>query len=221
MREEPRSDERFGSPQAAALYAAAARGELDRARQLMAQGVSLDAANAREMTLLETAMREGNRRAFDNLLALGANPVYLGSHRDTPMHFAAILTDPYWLKTLLARGADTEVRNRLGETPLFRALGQEANVQLLLDAGADIHAHSRSRETLLHKAAATLNYAQVVRFLELGVDPRATDDLGGTFQRAFFMARESLLNDSAKAARAKVRAWLRERGIAVEDAGQR
>lgn len=223
MSNDAKSSERFGSPQAAALYAAASKGDLERARELMAEGVSIHSDNAREMTLLEIAMLEGNRRAFGHLLDLGADPGYLGTHRDTPMHLAAILENPYWLKTLLQRGASTEVRNKLGETPMFSALGPntEANVRLLLEAGADIHAKGNSGVTLVHVAARTNSFEDVVRFLELGVDPRATDDLGYTFQPSFFRTREDLLNDNAKAARAKVRAWLRERGIPVEDQGQR
>ena len=223
MSNDAKSSERFGSPQAAALYAAASKGDLEHARELIAQGVSIHSANAREMTLLEIAMLEGNRRAFGHLLDLGADPGYLGTHRDSPMHFAAILENPYWLKTLLQRGAPTEVRNKLGRTPLFSAMGPntDANVRLLLEAGADIHAKGNAQETLLHQAADINSFADVVRLLELGVDPRAKDHLGYTFQHSFFQTREDLLSDDAKAARAKVRAWLRERGIPVEDQGQR
>lgn len=219
MQEDPQSKEKFGSPQAAALYRAATAGDLERARQLIAQGADLNAANAREMTLLETAMRDGNRRAFDSLLDLGADPAYLGTHRDTPLHYATILRDPSWLKALLARGASTEVRNSMGDTLLFSALGAdtEPHVQILLDAGADIHARNQSRETLLHQAASINRFGDVVRFLELGVDPTLKDDIGYTFQHAFFNTPERLLNPQAKAARAEVRAWLRSRNIPLEE----
>ena len=219
MQEAPQSKEKFGSPQAAALYRAAAAGDLERARQLIAQGADMNTANARERTLLKTAMRDGNRRAFDNLLDLGADPAYLGPLRDTALHLATILPDPSWLKALLARGASTEVRNSLGETLLFTALGADTqpHVQILLDAGADIHARNTSGETLLHQAANINRFGDVVRFIELGVDPTLKDDIGYTFQHSFFNTPERLLNPQAKAARAKVRAWLRSRDIPVEE----
>lgn len=221
MTDAPPKNELFGSPQAAALYSAAAKGDIERARQLLAQGVSLNSANTKEQTLLKVAMLKGDRKAFDNLLTLSADPAYLGGARDTPMHLAAVLEDPYWLKTLLARGTSTDVPNAMGETPLFRALNQPGNIRLLLDAGANIQARNRQAETLLHVAAAMGANAAVVQFLELGTDPRAINRIGVTFQPAFFMTRESLLNAQAKEARAKVRAWLRAHNIPVEDAGQR
>ncbi|RRD55620.1 ankyrin repeat domain-containing protein, partial [Comamonadaceae bacterium OH2545_COT-014] len=139
------------------------------------------------------------------------------------MHLAAKLEDPYWLRAMLARGAPTEVRNRLGETPLFSALGNstQTNVKLLLDAGADIHARDLDKRTLLHAAASINSFAEVLYFLELGVDPAATNDLGNTFQFYFFMTPERNLSDEAVAIRAKVRAWLQARGIAVEEKAAR
>ena len=72
-------------------------------------------------------------------------------------------------------------------------------------------------ETLLHQAASINRFGDVVRFLELGVDPTLKDDIGYTFQHAFFNTPERLLNPQAKAARAKVRAWLRSRNIPLEE----
>ena len=213
----------FRSPQAAALYAAASRGDLERARALIAEGVSLNSANQREQTLLDVAMLEGDRRAFSSLLSLGADPTYLGQHRDTPMHFAAAFEDPYWLRTIVARGASVETRNRLGQTPLFRALGAgtQANVGLLLEARANVRARASNGETLLHHAAAIRSAEDVWRFLQLGVDPNAIDDLGYTFQYAFFGTPDSKLSAQGRETREKVRAWLQARGIPIQQAHRR
>ncbi len=162
---------------------------MDRARQLMAQGVSLNSANAKEQALLKVAMLRGDRKAFVNLLDLGADATYLRNASQTPMHRAAILENSYWLKTLLDRKVSTEVFDKMGETPLFGALGPNTveNVKLLLAAGANIHVKNRSQETLLHHAAGINSFADVPRFLELGVDPTAKDDIGFTFQPSFFL----------------------------------
>lgn len=215
------SEEKFGSPQAAALYQAAARGDTQRARELMAQGASLNSSNAKKQTLLKIAILEDNRRAFDGLLALGADPTYRGDARDTAMHLAAWQDKSYWLKAMLGHGASTEPRDGLGETPLFAALGHEANVQLLLNAKADVHAVNSAGDTLLHKAAMTLNFAQVPKLLALGVNPRATNQFGNTFQFGFFKTPEDRLSREARAIREEVREWLHARGITVEDRARR
>ena len=207
------SNGKFATPKDAALYQAAARGDLAQARQLLAEGASLNSRNAREMTPLDVAMVEGNRRAFESLLDLGTDPAWLGDARDTSMHLAAILHDSRWLAALLKRGFSTEVKNALGETPLFGALGPEtqANVQLLLDAGANVHARSKDGRTLLHHAALIGSYDDLLRLLDLGVDPRAVNEGGDTFQCYFFMGPRNPETEK------KVRAWLSAHGIAVED----
>ncbi|MDO5086145.1 MAG: ankyrin repeat domain-containing protein [Comamonadaceae bacterium] len=215
--------DQFASPKEAALFEAAARKDLARARQLMAEGASLTAVNAKEKNVLDMAMLTGHWSAFTTLLDLGADPVYRGSYRSTSMHLAATLEDSRWLEEMLRRGASTEALNELGETPLFRALGRntQANFKLLLDAGANIHARNNEGSTLLHLAAGINSFEQVLVLLKLGVDPRLTDRRGQTFQSGFFMTPEEMIAPDFKAARAQVRAWLRERGIAVEEAARR
>lgn len=197
------SNGKFATPKDAALYQAAARGDLAQARQLLAEGASLNSRNAREMTPLDVAMVEGNRRAFESLLDLGTDPAWLGDARDTSMHLAAILHDSRWLAALLKRGFSTEVKNALGETPLFGALGPETQ--------ANVHARTNAGDTLLHQAALINSFDDIPRLLDLGVDPRAVNEGGNTFQRYFFMGPRD--PDVEK----KVRAWLSAHGIAVED----
>ena len=213
------SAELFGSPQAAALYQAAARGDMQRARELLARDAGLtNIRNEREMTPLDIAMIEGKRKAFDNLLALGADPTYLGQARDAPIHLAASLEDPYWLKAMLQHGASTEARNALGETPLFPAVGHNTreNFRLLLEAGANVHARRKDGGTLLHEAASINSFADIPRLLELGVDPTARNDLGYTFQYGLFKTPENILGPEPRAIREQVSAWLRQRGIPIE-----
>ena len=197
------SNGKFATPKDAALYQAAARGDLAQARQLLAEGASLNSRNAREMTPLDVAMVEGNRRAFESLLDLGTDPTWLGDARDTSMHLAAILHDSRWLAALLKRGFSTEVKNALGETPLFGTLGPETQ--------ANVHARTNAGDTLLHQAALINSFDDIPRLLDLGVDPRAVNEGGNTFQRYFFMGPRD--PDVEK----KVRAWLSAHGIAVED----
>ncbi|MDO5289026.1 MAG: ankyrin repeat domain-containing protein [Pseudomonadota bacterium] len=215
--------EAFASPKEAALFEAAARGDKAAARQQLAQGASLTAINAKEKNVLDMAMLTDNWTAFITLLDLGADPAYRGSYRTTSMHLAAMLEDSRWLKEFLRRGTLTEVQDAMGRTPLFPALGRntQANFDLLLKAGANIHARDSEGSTLLHVAARINSFEQVPVLLELGVNPRLTDVRGVTFQPSFFRTSENMLGSEAKAARAKVRAWLQARGIPVEDKSPR
>lgn len=208
------NNERFANAEAAAVYQAAHDGDLARARQILAQhpGV-LQSHNTREMTPLGVAMMSGDRKAFNALLDLGADPTWLGDTRDTDLHLAAILTDRYWLDALIKRGVNLEIPNTLGETPLFAALGPETrdNFELLLKAGADIHARrTADGETLLHKAAGISDYDAVPRLLKLGVDPTLRDHVGYTFQYSYFLA-----SDNPPHAK-EVRAWLDAHNIPID-----
>ncbi len=211
--------EAFASPKEAALFEAAARGDKAAAQQQLAQGASLTAINTKEKNVLDMAMLTDNWTAFITLLDLGADPTYRGSYRTTSMHLAAIQRDSRWLKEFLRRGASTEVTNVLGQTPLFPALGRttQANFDLLLKADANIHARDKEGSTLLHEAAAINSLEQVMTLLELGVDPRLTSQRGHTFQSGVFRTPKDMLGGEVKAARTKIRAWLRERGIPVEE----
>ena len=208
------NNERFANAEAAAVYQAAHDGDLARARQILAQRPDiLQSHNTQEMTPLGVAMMSGDRKAFNALLDLGADPTWLGDMRDTDLHLAAILTDRYWLDALIKRGVNLEIPNTLGETPLFAALGAETrgNFELLLKAGADIHARrTADGETLLHKASAISDYAAVPRLLKLGVDPTLRDHVGYTFQYSYFLA-----SDNPPHAK-EVRAWLDAHNIPID-----
>lgn len=74
-----------------------------------------------------------------------------------------------------------------------------------------MHARTNAGDTLLHQAALINSFDDIPRLLNLGVDPRAVNEGGNTFQRYFFMGPRD--PDVEK----KVRAWLSAHGIAVED----
>ena len=200
------------SAQDQALFTAAKAGDSARCRELIKQGANPNAIH-KELSLLDWAIKGGNKRAVTTLLEVGADPNFLGSMRDTPIHFGAIVHDPWYLETLLAHGGDPNVRNVLGETPLFGAIGwgeTSKNIDLLLKAGADIHAKAKDGRTLLHQAAVIHAHDDLWRFLQMGVDPRARDSRGYTFQRSFFGHPHD--EKTGK----KIRTWLEKNGIPVE-----
>lgn len=89
---------------------------------------------------IHNAARQGNGAEVERLLR--ADPgqrdkrTGLGS---TPLHLAAMNSDPGPLKALLAAGAEVNARDNDGATPLHMAAygSQAVNVRLLLEAGAD------------------------------------------------------------------------------------
>jgi hypothetical protein len=68
---------------------------------------------------------------------------------DTPLHLAAQYAPPETVRYLIQRGALVEVFNNRGESPLHRAVFCDderdmiATMQLLIDAGLDLHARRR------------------------------------------------------------------------------
>lgn len=73
-------------------------------------------------------------------------------------------------------------RDKEGSTPLHKAAfkGDQAIVQLFLDAGADINAADNEGATVLHKAAFKGNSAIMSILLERGAKMDIRDKLGGT-----------------------------------------
>ncbi|UNK42381.1 ankyrin repeat domain-containing protein [Luteimonas sp. S4-F44] len=207
-------------PGTAALARAAHSGDLADAKRLIADGANPDATDADGTPLLQAAILRGDRRGFETLLEAGADPAAAAANGNTALHVAAMQDDPTFLKTLLARGLSPDTPNaRSGETPLFNALEARNDdaIGTLLTAGAKVDATDRYGATLLHKAARINATGWVVRFLEAGADPTARDRVGATFQPSFFRPRDAVLTPQARSDREKVRAWLVQRRIPVED----
>jgi hypothetical protein len=75
----------------------------------------------------------------------------------TSLHQAVVDGDIDQVQTLLSKGADANVRNRMNWTPLHTAVKnrRRAIVELLISKGADINAQNGSRQTPLYCAVDT------------------------------------------------------------------
>jgi len=84
---------------------------------------------------------------------------------------------------LLSKGADLEITDRVGWTPLFSASGQPELARILLTAGAKVNIRDHRGETPLHVAARISpwhNEREVVStLLTHGADPNAVDPKSG------------------------------------------
>jgi len=143
---------------------------------------------------------------------LSAEPALLNArwiHDETALHFLAIEGFDEGVRFLLRRGADTNLVNEFGDSPLVdvASLGIENMAEMLLRHGADPNAHSPTRDTPLHAAVHSGNARVVKLLLNAGADARYVTDLG-----------ESLFDavDDARDEREAILAVLAEHGIVRE-----
>jgi ankyrin repeat protein len=192
-------------------------------RALIGNGADIDAKGVDGITLLQWQVSRGDYGRVRRLLALGADPDIVGWGKETATHLAAFRDNPAMLELLLDGGADPNATGRrLGRTPIFNALAAKnaRNVELLIERGGDVFYRDTSGSTLLHYTAGTNYFKYVLRFLELGVDPLALDDLGFSFQPAFFGTDPTIMNANALAIRRRVTEILVSRGIELDPAGE-
>jgi len=209
----------FDNPDNAQFATAVTGGDEALARELLAAGANPDAVDAQGQPLLQWAMKQGDRGAFRLLLALGADPARGNSDGRTALHLAAMGKSEGWLEALLEHGMSPDTPNTVtGATPLYDALraDSEDNIDVLLRAGARLDVADRNGTTPLHQAALVKDSAAVLRFLEGGADPRATDRTGATFQDYLYRGDPKLLNAGTRRDLAGIDAWLEANGVAVK-----
>lgn len=212
----------FANPDNAQFADAVARGDETLARELLAAGANPNAVDDQGQPLLLWAMKAGDRGAFRLLLALGADPARGNRDGRTALHLAATGKSQGWLEVLLEHGMSPDTPNTVtGATPLFDALraGAAVNIDALLRAGARLDVADRNGTTPLHQAALVKDAGAVLRFLEAGADPRATDRTGATFQDYLFKGDPKLLNAATRRDLQRIDAWLQSKGVTVQPRG--
>lgn len=212
----------FANPGNAPLADAVAGGDDALARQLIADGANPNAEDDQGQPLLQWAMKRGDRGAFRLLLALGADPARGNRDGRTALHLAAMGKSPDWLDALLEHGMSPDTPNTVtGATALYDALRADSdeNLGVLLRAGARLDVADRNGTTPLHQAALVKDSAAVLRFLEAGADPRATDRTGATFQDYLYKGDPKLLNAATRRDLGRIDAWLEAHGVGVQPRG--
>ncbi|MBB3033643.1 ankyrin repeat domain-containing protein [Alteriqipengyuania lutimaris] len=99
---------------------------------------------------------------------------------DTALHVVAERRDPAWIKFLGANGANPNLANKQGVTPLMIStrLGHVEGVTALLEIGARVDPLSSTGETPLISAVHRRDVALVRILLANGANPDRTDNSG-------------------------------------------
>ena len=129
----------------------------------------LNSVGGEGVSLLLCSLMERNKEAFDSLLSNGADvnlPIRLGY---TIVHYASQIEDSYFLKRVLEVGGNPNqynTRQMWKPTPLYFAASGDVqeNVDLLLEAGANLNEKDVMGETAI-VAAANLNNFKLAYYL--------------------------------------------------------
>jgi len=168
------------------LAKAAAKGDTNRVRTLLRQGVDVNVEGSKGMRPLFWALINENYQGFKFLLDSGADPNAAVSIQQPPpenaLTLAASLEDPRYVEELLKHGAipDSAVGNPSKKTAIFTAsfYRQTNNISILLKHGAQIDWQTTSGATPLQEAIERRSFEMALFLLRAGANPMIKDKWG-------------------------------------------
>jgi ankyrin repeat protein len=165
------------------LVDAVKHGDAKMVRSLLAQHVSLNAAEADGSTALHWAAQRDNLEIANLLISAGADAKASTRFNITPLFLAAKNGNAAIMDSLLKAGADANGVSEEGQTPLMTAAltGKPDAVKLLLAHGANVNAKEPYKgQSALMWAASEGNASAVAMLIEFGADVKAKSKSGFT-----------------------------------------
>jgi len=156
------------------LTKAAAAGELETVRTLIAKGADVQARNKKGDTPLHVACEKGHLAVARYLVEHGAPVDGKGYFEKTPLHVAAGEGHVEVAEFLIAKGAKLESKHQNEMTPLMSAAwgGRTKCVELLVAKKADTRAASGPKQlTALHFAVMLAHKDVAVVLIDKGKTP--------------------------------------------------
>ena len=138
----------------------------------------------REYSLVHFSAMFGNKEALKMLLDMGADKYLVNDFNQDILHFAVSLNYVNIIQYLVEKGYDCNIKDIMGNTPIFYAKSAEA-ARLLLENGARI-------DVLSSKNRTALFYQRDIEVVELlvnnGVELDVIDVFGFTAALLFYEA---------------------------------
>jgi hypothetical protein len=173
--------ERHDSGAFSRLQHAAKSGDVDALRSAAAAGADVNAETQNQGTLLMDGVLE--RWSIDVMRALVEAGTLLDKQDgegNTAVYYASQEGNLDHLEFLLLAGADPNIANVEGQTPLMATYDNIQILQPLLDAGSLVNACDSEGKTCLHFSTRWLYLPEVEALLVQGADPRIRDKEGLT-----------------------------------------
>jgi ankyrin repeat protein/beta-lactamase regulating signal transducer with metallopeptidase domain len=168
------------------IHEAAAEGDLEQVKRLIAEGVDINSRGEREFTPLHIAAKGGQSKIARFLIAHGADIMARDVSDYTPLHVTGWGKGPGIVavaEMLIDKGADVNEKDRWGGTPLMEAAENNhvTLAKLLIKKGANVDARDGNGRTALHRAARSIRNQDVVELLIAeGADVNVKDKDGET-----------------------------------------
>lgn len=165
------------------LHEAAAEGDLDRARVLLAEGADINLLDGESFTPLQRAVLNGAGPGMLGLLLnyRGMDIDARGAEGYTALHMAIMKEEVGVVALLIEGGADVEARDDDGLTPLHIAVAQGdlSIIESLLGNGADVNTANAYGTTALH-GAVKMNPSAIPVLINHGANTESHDGSGAT-----------------------------------------
>lgn len=166
----------------------------------------LEAVKKKDGTTIEQMLGATGLKSTPGSIIINTRDIVTG---DSALHIVIARRDYQWLEYLIYRGADVNIRNTQGTTPLWLAIntGFTEGASLLISKGARVNDPGPSGETPLIAAVHQKSLELVRTVIKAGGDPTRADNSGRTaIDYAKLAGSTTLLGEleaAAKAAKAK------------------